>query len=371
MRVFFVSTMYPPDKAGWRGVFIRNMAFALGRVPGISMRLWTPPGEIPPETEAATSEEEAQWLGSLVAQGGISHVMRSGGLGALLAPLKLIRLLRAAYRRELDVDIYHVNWLQSALPLPRNGKPALITVLGNDLKLLRLPFMRALMRRMMLSRNVAICPNAEWMLPELTKAFGDLAEIAPVQFGIDPVWYSIERKPFASTHRWIVVARLTNEKLGPLFDWSRRLFDGTHRELHLFGPMEQDVAIPEWVHYHGPASPELLAGTWFPQATGLITLSRHSEGRPQVMLEAMASGLPIIASRMPAHETVVGDGVTGKLCDSIDQYSSAIEELERPEINASLGLAARQRVTETCGTWDDCASRYVDIYRRLLGRQRK
>jgi glycosyltransferase involved in cell wall biosynthesis len=285
----------------------------------------------------------------------------------LLAPISLLLLLAAGYRRFPDTDIYHVNWLQSALPLPRDGKPALITVLGNDLRLLKLPFMRPLLRRMMRGREVAICPNAEWMCDSLQHAFGDVAEIRPVSFGIDPVWYAIDRTAIASHPKcWIVVARLTVDKLGPLFDWSCPLFKDGSRELHLFGPMEQNIEVPEWVHYHGPAAPEQLAKEWFPRACGLVTLSRHAEGRPQVMLEAMAAGLPIIASRMPAHATVIVDGETGLLCDSEETYGKALNTLEDGATNRRFGEAARHRVAKDLGTWDDCANRYRHIYTRLL-----
>jgi glycosyltransferase involved in cell wall biosynthesis len=360
--------MYPRDAAGWRGVFIRNMVYALARAPSIELAVWAPPGELPEGVIKASTQAEAQWLGKLVDLGGISHMMRSGGIRALLAPIKLLLLLAAAYRRHPDTDIYHVNWLQSALPLPRDGKPALITVLGNDLRLLRLPFMHSLLRRMMHGRKVAICPNAEWMCDPLQHAFGDVAEICPVSFGIDPIWYSIDRTQVADhPRRWIVVARLTMDKLGPLFDWSYPLFKDGSRELHLFGPMEQNIDVPDWVHYHGPAAPKQLAEEWFPHACGLVTLSRHSEGRPQVMLEAMAASLPIIASRMPAHATVVADGVTGLLCDSEGTYGNALHMLEDENTNRHFGEAARRRVAEDLGTWDDCANRYVRIYTRLLG----
>ncbi|THD08642.1 glycosyltransferase family 4 protein [Rhodanobacter lindaniclasticus] len=367
MRVFLVSTMYPRDAAGWRGVFIRNMVFALARAPSIELNVWAPPGELPERAVKSTTPAEARWLGKLVDLGGISHMMRSGGIRALFAPIKLLTLLAKAYRRHPETDIYHVNWLQSALPLPRDGKPALITVLGNDLKLLRLPLMRPLLRSMMRGRKIAICPNAEWMCDSLQHAFGDIAEIRPVSFGIDPVWYAINRIWAAGEpHRWIVVARLTADKLGPLFDWSSRLFKDGSRELHLFGPMEQEIDVPDWVHYHGPVAPEQLANEWFPRACGLLTLSRHAEGRPQVMLEAMAAGLPIIASRMPAHATVVIDGETGLLCDSRETYGEALNMLEDKATNRRFGETARRRVAEDLGTWDDCANRYRLIYMDLL-----
>lgn len=368
MKVFLTSTMYPRDAAGWRGVFIRNMVFGLARTPGLALDVWAPPGELPEGVVRATTPADSKWLGELVDKGGISHMMRSGGIRALLSPIKLLQLLASAYRRQRDVDIYHINWLQSALPLPDDGKPALITVLGNDLKLLNLPLMRPLLRRVMRKRKVAICPNAEWMAEPLQKAFGDIATIRPISFGIDPVWYAIERKEVTETPtRWLVVARLTEDKMGPLFEWSRPLFEGGSRELHLFGPMEQTIDVPSWVHYHGPAAPEQLAAEWFPQACGLITLSRHAEGRPQVMLEAMAAGLPIVASRMPAHATVVIDGKTGLLCDSPQSYGEALRTLEEASTNRQFGLAARRHVGDELGTWDDCARRYVAVYEQLLG----
>lgn len=125
--------------------------------------------------------------------------------------------------------------------------------------------------------------------------------------------------------------------------------------------------VPRWVHYHGAATPERLATEWFPRAQGLITLSRHAEGRPQVMLEAMAAGLPIIASRMPAHADIVQDGVTGNLCASPADYAQAIATIEGRDANLRMGAAAREWIARELGTWDDCAARYVRIYRRLLG----
>lgn len=371
MRVYLASTMYPKNTSDYRGVFIRHMVAALARMPSLELSVWAPPGDLPDNVLSATTTVESDWLACLLQRGGISHVMRNGGIGALLAPFKLLRILRAGYLRHHETDIYHINWLQSALPLPNDGKPALVTVLGNDLKLLRLPFVLGLVRRALRKRRAAICPNAEWMYEPLLKAFGDIAEVSPVSFGIDPTWYSIEREiNTAHPQRWLVVARLTAEKLGPLFEWSQPLFENKTRELHLFGPMEQNIEIPRWVHYHGPASPDQLAKEWFPSACGLITLSRHAEGRPQVMLEAMAAGLPIIASYMPAHESILTHGETGLLCDSRQTYSEALTSLEDVSFNLRLGAAARRWVATVIGTWDDCANRYRCIYERLLGGER-
>ena len=368
LRVLLLSTSYPADENDWRGIFMRHLVAALACREDLQLAVWAPPGELPAATISIATAQENAWLKRLMAAGGISHLMRNGGLRTVAAPLKLLRMIAAAYRRHHAVDVYHVNWLQCALPLPRNGKPAVVTVLGNDLKLLRLPFMRQLLRRVMRTRRLAICPNAEWMLQPLRAAFGDVAEVIPVSFGIDPRWYAIVRNPDTGpSRRWLVVTRLTVEKLGPLFEWSTDFFRDADRELHLFGPMQEGIVVPDWVHYHGAATPEQLAGEWFPGACGLITLSRHAEGRPQVMLEAMAAGLPIIASHMPAHAGIVADGATGFLCDSPESYGAALLRLEDANTNRLFGEASRAWAVREIGTWDDCAQRYTAIYRKLLG----
>ena len=367
-RVLMASTSYPRDIVDWRGIFIRHLVAALARVDGIELRLWAPAGEVPSGVDAATLPTEAAWLARVMNTGGISHLMRHPRLTTLLAPLTLLRMLGAAYRRENTTDVYHINWLQCALPLPNNRVPALISVLGNDMKLLRLPMMRSLLRRVMRKRKVALCPNAEWMQAPLEAAFGDLASVIPVSFGIEPCWYAVERRPSWERPISLAVTRLTASKLGPLFEWSEPLFRNSNRELHLFGPMQEHVDIPDWIRYHGPATPEQLCCEWFPRAVGLITLSQHAEGRPQVMLEAMAAGLPIIASRTAAHATIVVDNETGALCDSPQTFGNALHAMEDMEINRNFSAAARRWAAQTIGTWDDCARRYTDVYRSLLGR---
>lgn len=364
MKTLMTSTSYPADESDWRGVFIRNLAGGLARIPGMELRLWAPPGELPQHVRSTTTPKEARWLGELMAAGGISHLMRKHGLRGANVPFRLLRMLWSAYRRERDIDLYHVNWLQCALPLPSDGKPVVISVLGNDLNLLDIPTVKALLRRTFRGRAVAICPNAEWMVPKLEAAFGDVARIVPVSFGIDPIWYDVVRQP-QSHPEWIAVTRLTANKLGPLFEWSEPLFRNQPRTLHLLGPMQEQVAIPEWVRWHGAATPAQLASTWFPRAHGLITLSVHAEGRPQTMLEAQAAGLPIVASDMPAHATVVEDGKNGLLCGNPSEYAEAIATLEDPDMNTAFGGAARSAARTAFGTWDDAAGRYAAIYELL------
>ncbi len=361
------STSYPADLGDWKGLFIRHLADALARRTDVQLRLWAPPGELHPAIMPAATAGEAAWLQRLMLAGGIAHLLRTSRAKAALATLTLLRNLRGVYRRQADLDIYHINWLQNALPVPGNGKPLLVSVLGTDLALLRKPLVLPMLRRVFRRHRTIICPNADWMVEPLRGSFGDLAEIRCVPFGIDPVWFEIERRPMVDgIPRWLVVSRLTQAKLGSLFEWCEPLFAGQRRELHLYGPRQEATAIPPWVRYHGPASPAELSRNCFPTAAGLITLSRHAEGRPQAMLEAMAAGLPIIASRRAAHENIVQHDKTGWLCDSPADVAVAVGRFENAAANRIAGDAARDWASREVGTWDDCAARYVRLYSELL-----
>jgi alpha-maltose-1-phosphate synthase len=87
-----------------------------------------------------------------------------------------------------------------------------------------------------------------------------------------------------------------------------------------------------------------------------------------VALEAMASGTPVIASRLGGLPEIVEDGVTGFLVPPGDV--SALRErlvkvLEDPASAARLGSNAHKAVVPEL-TWERCAERCLAAYRELL-----
>ena len=365
MRILLVGTSYPSSHDDWKGRFIKDLVHALAARDALDLRLWAPPGEVPGNVARILTDEESEWLHRMLASGGIAHLLRSKGWRASDTIFMLLRMLRRGYKRSGDVDLFHVSWLQNAIPLWGIDKPAVISVLGTDFALLNRLGMVTLLRSAIGRRKTIIAPNAGWMVERLNTLFGDLAEIRAIPFGVDQPWFETQRKDAGGPRKWLVVLRVTAKKMGQLFPWGQGQF-GKEDELHVLGPLQEKVDMPPWVRFHGATHPRELREKWFPEATGFITLSEHDEGRPQVILEAMASGLPVIASDLPAHRDVIRHGETGWLVSSQKEFQEALSWLKNRENNLQMGNRATAWVLENIGTWDDCAERYMKAYQAVV-----
>jgi glycosyltransferase involved in cell wall biosynthesis len=70
------------------------------------------------------------------------------------------------------------------------------------------------------------------------------------------------------------------------------------------------------------------------------------DGLSITSVEAMAAGLPVIASRIGGLPYTVTDGVTGSLCepgDHVDLAAKIEQLLDEPELRREMGLAGRRR----------------------------
>jgi glycosyltransferase involved in cell wall biosynthesis len=95
--------------------------------------------------------------------------------------------------------------------------------------------------------------------------------------------------------------------------------------------------------------------------------SRH-EGMPNAVLEAMASELPVIATRIAGNEELVLDPETGLLVpvEDVEALRGALAELlGDPARRAQMGHTARRRVEESFG-WGRVAEEYQTIFDEVV-----
>jgi len=102
--------------------------------------------------------------------------------------------------------------------------------------------------------------------------------------------------------------------------------------------------------------------------SSLFVLSSLREGLPNVILEAMATGLPVVATRVGGIPEVVEEGRTGLLVPAGDvrAMASALDRLLSDEnLRDSYGKAGRMKV-ETKHHCRTAARQHEDIFERLL-----
>ena len=142
-------------------------------------------------------------------------------------------------------------------------------------------------------------------------------------------------------------------------------------ELHLAGdgPQRKDLfsyvnslKIKDRVRWHGWCEKAKLRAH-YQQADCLLNPSLY-EGLPNVLLEGMACGLPVIASNVIGNEEVVKMGETGFLFElkQPETFQAALKNiLEKPGLAKQLGANGR-RLVEREFSWNRVAEEYLKLF---------
>jgi phosphatidylinositol alpha-mannosyltransferase len=92
-----------------------------------------------------------------------------------------------------------------------------------------------------------------------------------------------------------------------------------------------------------------------------------------VLLEAMSTGLPVVASRLPGFSLVMRDRIDGLMVDRADDeagFAAALDQLlSDPSLARQMGAAGRQRALSTF-SWPIVADQLETLYDTLLAQSR-
>ena len=308
---------------------------------------------------------------------------RSGALeqGIFMLSASLYSM-RTARKQRPDIVLAFFGVPSGAVALGINlllGIPYVVSLRGGDVPGFR-PYDFALYHRLIgpllhiiWRRAEAVVANSEG-LRELGRSFDNNVPIDVIPNGVSMSQFKSKDRNWDPARLLIVgrvvyqkgIDQLLNALAGLLdLDWDLTVVgDGPQRE-----PLEEmahQIGIADRVRFLGWKSKGDLVGR-YQEANLFVYPSRH-EGMPNVVLEAMATGLPVIASNIAGNEELVLHGKTGLLVqsDDLSGLREAIRELIlAPGRRRKMGATAQKRVEEQY-TWANTATQYIEVFENIM-----
>ena len=199
-------------------------------------------------------------------------------------------------------------------------------------------------------------------------------DIGVIRNGIDTKTFPRRRDELAITPvRLICVCRLIRRKGLEFIVEAMRSLRNDGMTLEIAGTGEREQEIVDLVSNYGLADCISLRGyvdrqdlyEYYHRAD-IFVLPSISESFGQVLLEAMSTGLPVVASRVGGVPETIEHGVSGLLVEpgSSADLSAAIRSLAKdPSLRKKMG-AHNAKIARTRFSWDSVAAEYENIYLR-------
>ncbi|MGH7559101.1 MAG: glycosyltransferase, partial [Gemmatimonadota bacterium] len=364
-----ITSSYPSSDADPRGIFVKRIVQGQ-RDQGAQVRVLAPGAPGLPDTEVQEGvlvHRAAYWVGSG------QHLTR--GLSGIAPNLRerpwlfpqlvslVAALARVGSRLGEDHDVIHAHWLYPAglagvWAARRTGRPLVVTSHGGDLNL-------AMSSRMLRKIAGAVARSADACVAVSETLVGSFqrlgvsdSAIVMIPYGIDPGMKAdpepkdpvFVRYRSAEGVRLVYIGSLIPRK-------SVRTLLEAHTALERrgmpvttlivgAGPLAEDLkryAVEQSltrVLFAGEQPPSAIPH--YLRASHALVLPSLSEGRPNVVLEAMAQGRLVLASDIPGSREMIEEGRTGMLFPARDAVALArcIERLL--DEDARIGTMGRQ-----------------------------
>ncbi len=388
LKVLLATTSYPLRKGDVSGVFVARLAEALAC--DEDLLVLTPasrhcsPAE--PNTPPVHCFAYAPRPWQLLAHepGGIPVALKQTPLLWLFVPVFLLSMFFAVLRSSRKTDIIHANWAMTGLICGLVGKlmdkPVVTTLRGSDVSNLEHSRLKRSILGLAIQLNAKVIAVSTPMLSALHQFFPRYTRrCSHIPNGVDEQLLALSLPTEQNTDmlRLVSIGNLNPLKgNSSIIEALKSLPQSVTLTIVGDGPerasLEKQVdkmGLRNRVFFGGNAAPELI-----PQILGEhdgLILASHSEGRPNVVVEAMAAGRAVLASRLPGVEELIRDDHNGLLFEPGNPASIALaiqQLLRHPEKCRTLGLAARQTVLDLGLSWTACALQYRQVYQQALGR---
>jgi glycosyltransferase involved in cell wall biosynthesis len=390
LSILVVTSSFPNRQNPVSGIFIKRL---VDNIPApIKVSVLTPCGSEPNDFSPDSNYQikcfrYAPWKWQKLAHlpGGIPAALDQSFCMKLLLPIFLISMFLCCVREIPKADIIHANWSVNgficALANMLVRRPLILTLRGTDItKSASSKFYNFLLRFAMRFSDVvtvvseAMCQQLVSQHPEYHQKIilvpngveNELLQLPVRQIKHDQDYFQV-----------LVIANLIKLKNVPVVIRAiSKLKNELKMKLTVIGDgpekidlekLSRELGVAEHVKFAGLVDPKDIAS--YLQQANCLVLTSLSEGKPNVVLEAFASGLPVIASNIDGVKEMIGNNENGLLYDSGNDEMLAAKLLDlfrNDSLFKTYSENGRKYILQNKLLWGDTGDRYASIYNSLV-----
>ncbi len=394
IKVLVLTTSYPLTKDSVSGLFVKRLVDHL-------------PDFIEPKVIAPCGDNSDKMMRELGYEvkcfkyaprkfrtlahkpGGIPATIQSNPLAILAIPFFLVSMFIKCFIEARHVDVIHANWSGCGMVAGIVGKilsiPSITTIRGEDGNKADVNFLFKTILKITMVLNYRIVSVSDDLSDKIRLlSITDNGKVVCIPNGVQGELVDYKKQFFRENLNKVVlitVGNLTlNKNTSLIIDAMHELKSINKKKLFLNivgdGPEKDNLQslavkynLTENVKFWGNLQPDkvfkLIA------ESNIFVLPSYREGRPNVLLESMAIGTPIVASNINGVKEIVKNEVSGLLFDpdKTIELSSCIKRLVgNNNLEETICGNAKNYIIENDLFWRASAAKYVEIYKTAIER---
>lgn len=385
LKTLLFSTLYPSSVRPGHGIFVETRLRELLKSGKVETQVVAPVPWFPINHPifgsyakmAATPRLEERngirvhhpryFLPPKVGQNIAPHVLAAGALPTIR------RLMSDGFDFDvIDAHFYYPDGVAASIIAEKLGKPFVCTARGSDINLYKQspkPYQMLQGAIGKAAANIGVCAD---LVEQMIELGADPKTSLAIRNGVDlqrffPVDRNEARKALGIVHKGLLLLSVGNlvelkghhliiQMLAELPDAKLAIVGSgpMQRELQA---LAESLGLTEQVVFAGQQPNETLKN-WFSAANALI-LASSREGWANVLLESMACGTPVVATRVNGTPEVVASPEAGRLADVRD-----VVHLKRALQSLLADYPARANVRRYAEnfSWDETTRQQIELF---------
>lgn len=383
LKILTLTTSYPSDESDPSGIFIARLLAAISKR-GHAVEVIAPTNGRYHGRRTIDGIETVRFgyflphsLEKLTTgMGGIPESMARSRLARFQLFPMMARFLTETLSEVRNCDVIYANWLGAGLigaaAKALTGKPLVVSFRGDDGYLARdRPIWRVLTSWVM-EKSDKVAPVSRELADILVNLGCPEPKCLVPRFGVDvEAFHPGNREPGDEVRVLFVGALIRKKGVADLLaalarqasPHVRLVAVGDGVDAPEFMSLADELGLADRVEWKGVLPHDDVA--MMMRECDLLCLPSYTEGRPNVIVEAMASGLPVIATRVGGIPDMVHEGETALLHDpgDVEALSECLDTLaQEPALRSAMGRKARNFVMESGLNWDTTAQDFEIIF---------